>query len=418
MTNSLYAVIDLKSFYASCEIASRGMDIFTTPLIVSDPERNESSIVMSTSPILKEKYHLPNVCRRREVPKDIPGLIIAQPRMAYYLEMSAKVISILLDYVSEEDLHVYSVDEAFINIGPYLSLSKLSPKDFCLEIMAEIKKETGLVATSGIGPNMFMAKVCLDNEGKKKPPFVAEWTYEDVKTKLWEIHPLSKVWGIGSATEARLAKLGIRNLEQLAKASDELLEKEFGIMGDQLKDLANGIDKSNIREKYIPKETNLSIGQTLMEDYTKEETLLIIREMCDDLCLRLRSTNQKTSLVGLMIGYSAENGGGFARQASLDIPTDDNDVLYNALKEVFFRFVEDDAPIRRLSLSFGKLGEYNYEQLDMFSSPIETLENKKLHKQLDQIAKVHGKDACLRATSLKKKSTIRERHTQIGGHKA
>ncbi|MEE3299370.1 MAG: damage repair protein, partial [Candidatus Enteromonas sp.] len=193
----LYCVIDLKSFYASCECVARGLDIFKTPLVVCDPDRSMSTIVMSSTPYLKDKYHIPNVCRRRDLP-NVENLILAQPRMAYYIEMSAKVVSIFLDYVSEEDLHVYSIDESFLHISPYLSLAKQTPEEFVAEIQKRIKKELGLTATAGIGPNMFLAKVCLDNEGKKKAPYIGRWRMEDVPTKLWSITPITKIWGISN----------------------------------------------------------------------------------------------------------------------------------------------------------------------------------------------------------------------------
>ncbi|MFA6619525.1 MAG: hypothetical protein WCS90_00110 [Bacilli bacterium] len=164
------AVIDLKSFYASCECACRHLDIFTTPLVCCDPYRSASSIVMSATPYLKKKYGIPNVCRRRDLPI-VPDMIYAVPRMSYYLQVSAKVVSILLDYVAAEDLHIYSVDESFLNLGPYLDLYHCSPEELVARIQKDIKKKLGLVATAGIGPNVFLAKIALDNEGKKKPPY-------------------------------------------------------------------------------------------------------------------------------------------------------------------------------------------------------------------------------------------------------
>ena len=179
----IIAVIDLKSFYASCECACRHLDIFTTPLVCCDPYRSSSSVVMSATPYLKKKYGIPNVCRRRDLPQ-VPGMIYAVPRMSYYLQMSARVVSIFLDYVADEDLHVYSVDESFLNLGPYLNLYHCSAEELVSSIQKDIKKKLGLVATAGIGPNMFLAKIALDHEGKKKEPFLAHWTEEDIPNKL------------------------------------------------------------------------------------------------------------------------------------------------------------------------------------------------------------------------------------------
>ncbi|MCQ2742953.1 MAG: damage repair protein [Bacilli bacterium] len=414
--NALYAVIDLKSFYASCECATRGLDIFTTPLVVCDPERTMSTIVMSVTPFLKEKYGVGNVCRRRDLP-DVEGMIIAQPRMSYYIEMSSRVVSIFLDFVDESDLHVYSIDESFLNIGPYLKAAKQTPEEFCASIQKRIKDELGLVATAGIGPNMFLAKVCLDNEGKKKPPYIGRWTMDDVQTKLWAIEPITKVWGISSGIERRLKNLGIRSLKQLACANKKLIEKEFGVIGTQLINLANGIDETNIREKYVPKEQHLNQGQTLSRDYNKDEAKLLIREMCDDICLRLRLTGMKAGVVSLYVGYGGNSNGGFNKQTSLDIPTDDNDNIYDACMRIYKESIEN-LPIRGLSVGLSKLGEYEFQQQSIFEDGETNKEKRNLYKAIDEIQLTFGRNYCLRGTALTKGSTIRERHNQIGGHKA
>lgn len=410
----VYAVIDLKSFYASCECAARGLDIFSTPLVVADKSRSANSIVMSTTPFLKANYGVPNVCRIGDLPA-IPGLIFAKPRMAYYLEMSAKVVSIFLDFLDEEDVHVYSVDESFLRLTPYLSLYKQTAEELCADIQNRIKEELGLVATVGMGPNMFLAKICLDNEGKKTPPYRAKWGYEDVKTKLWGVKPITKIWGISDGIGSHLDRLGIRSLEELALADPYWLKKEFGVLGLQLHDLANGIDRTDIREKYVPKERNLSIGQTLMRDYDGKGAKLVLREMVDDLCLRLRMAGYKTRRVGLFVGYA--NEGGFSRQASFDYPSDDNDALYAAAMRLFSRFYQGQ-PIRHLGVSFGKLGHYEFRQESIFVSPEEAAKKEQLNQALDTIKKVFGKDACLRASSLTEDSTVLTRHKQIGGHNA
>lgn len=414
MRRGTYAVIDLKSFYASCECACRGLDIFSTPLVVADPTRSANTIVMSTTPYLKEKYGIPNVCRVKSLP-DVPGMIFAKPRMAYYLQMSAKVVSIFLDFLNEEDIHVYSVDESFLYLTPYLKLYGCNEEELCFKIMKQIKDELGLVATCGLGPNMFLAKICLDNEGKKKPPYLARWTYDDVKTKLWSIRPITKIWGISDGISSHLYRLGIRDVESLAKASPYLLKREFGVLGQQLHDLANGIDNSDIREKYVPKERNISIGQTLMRDYDAKGARLVLREMNDDLCLRLRMIGNRASRVGLYVGYS--DCPGFSRQCSFDIPTDDNDDLYDHIMYLFDKFIEDK-PIRGLGISFAKLSSYSYRQNSVFVSDEEAEERRHLHLMVDAIQNRFGKDLCLRASSLCKDSTIKQRHKQIGGHNA
>jgi DNA polymerase V len=213
-------------------------------------------------------------------------MIYAVPRMSYYLQMSSKVVSIFLDFVAEEDLHVYSVDESFLNLAPYLNLYHCTPEELVQRIQKTIKDKLGLVATAGIGPNMFLAKIALDVEGKKKRAFFARWDYQDVPTKLWSISPITEIWGIARGTSTHLARIGIRSLYELAHAS-ALLEKEFGVMGKQLQDLANGRDESNIEEKYVPENVSLSNGQTLRRALSRRRGLLLLREMVDELCTGL-----------------------------------------------------------------------------------------------------------------------------------
>ncbi len=413
----VYAVIDIKSFYASCECAARGLDLFSTPLIVADPERTSSTIVMSATPYLKAKYGCPNVCRVRDLP-DIPDLIMAKPRMRYYLEMSARVVSIFLDYVDESDLHVYSIDESFLRLDPYLSLYRCSPEELVSKIQRRIKEELGLVATAGIGPNMFLAKVCLDNEGKKRPPYQARWTEENAKEKLWAIRPITKIWGIAGGIASHLSRLGIENLEALSKTDPHLMKKEFGVIGEELLRLANGIDHANIEEKYVPKARALSYGQTLMKDYDLPGARLLLREMCDELCFRLRRNACKTRCVSLMVAYSKEaHSPSFSRQKALDIATDDNDSLYATLLVLFDEFAVN-APIRALSISFASLSPYVGQQYSLFECPEAQEERHRLLETWDEIRLRYGSDALLRGTSFKKDSTIRLRHTQIGGHHA
>ena len=407
------AIIDLKSFYASCECACRHLDIFTTPLVCVDPYRSGNSVVMSVTPFLKERYGVSNVCRKKELP-DVPGMIYAVPRMSYYLTMSCKVISIFLNYIAEEDLHVYSVDESFLNIGPYLKLYKCTAEELVMRIQKDIKDKLGLLATAGIGPNMFLAKAALDNEGKKNPPYLAHWDYEDVPTKLWKINPITKIWSISTGTSNHLAKLGIRNLRELANAPAKLLEKEFGIMGSQLQDLANGKDGSDIQDKYIPNSRSLSNGQTLIKGYYPDELCLILREMNDDLANRLRDQNSAAGKVGLFIAY--EDGTAFGKSWTMPYHTDDTNTLYDAFEDILLTYGKD-VPIRNISINYGSLKESHYKQLSFFENAEEQLKRTSLDRSLDRIRKTYGKNSVLRASSLFERSTAKRRHEQIGGHR-
>lgn len=406
-------VIDMKAFYAFVECIDRGLNPFTTPLVVCDPTRGDGTIVLSVSPYLKSKG-VPSRCRRRELP-NIKGLILAQPRMAFYVQKSAEIVSIVLDFVGEDDIHVYSIDELFINLGPYLKMYNCTPKELVMKIQKTITEKTKLVTTAGVSYNMLMAKVALDTDAKKKPPFIAEWTEKDIKTKLWKIKPLSKMWGIASGYEKKLNAMGIYSVGDLAKTEKALLKKKFGVMGEQLWEHANGIDNTDLRDKYIPKETSLSLGQVLFRDYNAKEAKLILKEMNDDLCTRLRQHNQKTSRLALMIVYSAGVGGGFSHQVSLDYPTDDTDVIFKDLERLYDLYIGKE-PIRRINISFSKLTDSEYEQLSLFESEEASYKREMLQGVMDELKTKYGKNVVLRASSLLDESTAIERHNQIGGH--
>ncbi|MBR2506071.1 MAG: damage repair protein [Bacilli bacterium] len=407
------AVIDLKAFYSFVECLDRGLDPFTTPLVVCDKERGKNTIVLSVTPYLK-KHGVPSRLRIRDLPKKF-NYVYAVPRMERYIEKSSEVISILLDFFSEEDIHVYSIDEAFVDMTSYLKYYKMNPFELVRFILNTIKERTGLSATAGIGPNFFLSKVALDIYAKHEPSGIAVMNKEDIKTKLWPITPLSKIWGIGERMEARLNAMGLFTVEDIALSSKEYFIQQFGVMGEQLINHANGIDESYIREEYIPKDRSLSIGQVLFKDYTKNEIPLIIREMSDDLSLRLRLEGKVANGVSLYIGYSKE--GGFSRQLALNRPTNESSILYDALMVIFDKFIQD-FPIRRVGLNFHKLIPIpDYEQLNLFEDPEEAKERRSLQKTLDEIQMRYGKNAVLRASSLFENSTIKERHSQIGGHR-
>lgn len=408
------AVIDLKSFYASVECACRHLDPFTTPLVCCDPYRSGSSVVMSVTPFLKERYHVPNVCRKRDLPK-LPDMIYAIPRMSYYLRVSSRVLAIFLEHFAMEDIHVYSVDESFIDLTPYLKMYGKSAEDICRDLQVEIKKRCGITATVGISENMFLAKCALDLEGKKKPPFMATWTVEDGRRKLGKVYPLDKIWGIAGGMSRRLHSRGIRTYKDLQQCPTEMLETEFGIMGDQLYDLSNGSDETVISEDYEPENPSLTLGQTLNREYTGEEIELLIREMASELAVRLRASHQLAGKVSLMLGYS-DGHGMFSRQRSLPIPTDNSTVLMAALLTLS-RLAEGSLPIRSLSISYGKLSNPEFEQLSLFTDAYEEDERRSLDEATDAIRQMYGKDAILKASALLDASTIKMRHGNIGGHK-
>lgn len=407
-------VIDLKAFYAYVECVDRGLDPWKAPLIVADKERGTNTIILSVSPYLKSKG-VPSRLRVKELPKGF-NYIYATPRMERYIERSCEIVNIFMDYVAEEDIHVYSIDEAFLDVTSYLSYYKMDGVQLARTIINDIKERTGLQATAGVGNNLFQAKVALDIYAKKSPEWIGTLFNEDVQTKLWPISPLVDVWGIGPQTEKKLNNMGIFTVEALAKSDRDYFRKIFGIMGDQLIDHANGIDESDMHEHYIPKETSITFGQTLFRDYSKDEAPLLIRELNDDLAAKLRAREEMTSVVHMSIIYSG-NLGGFGRQLSLIRPTDDTDELFNALMTIYNKFIVD-LPIRGVHIAYGQLRpRLQNEQLDLFISPEKQEANRNLQLMIDKLHDKYGKDILLRASSLLDSSTVLERHSFIGGHR-
>ena len=413
MSRGKIAVIDLKAFYAFVECVERNLNPFTTPLAVTDTSRGDGSIVLSVSPFLKA-MGVPSRCRRRELPK-LDNMVYAKPRMQLYIEKSSLVTSIILDFIGEDDIHVYSIDEVFINLEPYLKLYNKTPYGLVKMIQAKIFQETKLVTTAGISYNMFLAKVALDLDGKKKAPYITEWKEKDIALKLWPVKPLSKVWGISSGYERKLNALGIYTVGELAKTDRQFLVKKFGIIGGQLYDHANGIDDTNIREKYVPEDTSFSLGQVLFRDYSYLEAPLIIKEMCDDLASRLRDKELVGKTFYLSVGYSLTNDGSFSHRISLDVPTNDEEAIYHSLMEIYDKYIEDK-PIRRIHLGVSSFENSGEEQLSLFENYQTKKEQENLKKAIDILKKRYGKNIILRGTSLLKESTIKERHEQIGGH--
>ncbi len=413
MAERVIAVIDLKSFYSYVECVDRGLDPFTTPLIVADKERGPNTIVMSVTPYLKS-FGIPSVLRVKELPKKF-NYIFATPRMTRYVEKSAQIVALFMRYFAKEDIHVYSIDESFIDMTSYLKYYDKTPVELVQMIIDAIKDETGLMATAGIGDNFFLAKVALDIYAKHEKTGIATMHKEDVPTKLWPITPLSKIWGIGSRLERRLNSYSIFTVQDLAFSNRDFIKAKLGIIGEQLIDHANGIDESDIHENYVPKETSFSLGQTLIRDYTKDEVPLLLREMVDDLSLRLRNEEKLTSVVSLGVAY-AKLQGGFSRQMTLLGATDESEKLLEAIMEIYKKHIQD-IPIRQLYISFGKLTSRRSQQLNIFEDTEKQVQNHNLQLAVDKLHNRYGKDIITRASALLDESTVKMRHGQIGGHR-
>lgn len=413
MKKRVIAVIDLKAFYSYVECLDRGLDPWKEPLVVADKDRGTNTIVLSVSPFLK-KQGIPSRCRIKELPKKYK-YIYAVPRMERYLEKSAQVIDVLYHFVAEEDVHVYSIDEAFVDLTTYLKYYNKTPLQMVTTIINQIKEETGLQATAGIGDNFFLAKIALDIYAKKERNGIARVGTNDIKEKLWPITPLSKVWSIGPRMELRLNKIGLFTVKDIALSNLDYLRDKFGVIGEQLWRHANGIDEADIHEKYEPKERSLSLSQVLFRDYNQKEAITIIREMVDTLASRMRNENKMTKVVAIYVGYS-KNMGGFARRSTLLAPTDDTELLLKAILEIYHMYIKD-LPIRTIGINFGGLAESTYQQLNMFEDDKEQIKRRNLQKTMDKLHSKFGKNSVLRASSLLEESTIKERNNFIGGHR-
>ena len=412
MEKRTIAVIDLKAFYSYVECLDRGLDPWTTPLVVADKERGTNTIVLSVSPYLK-KQGIPSRCRIKELPKKFK-YVYAVPRMERYLEKSADVIGVLYHFVAEEDVHVYSIDEAFVDLTTYLSYYKMTPLQMVTTIINQIKEETGLQATAGIGDNFFLAKVALDIYAKKAKNGIARLQSNEIKEKLWPITPLHKVWSIGDRTEAKLNAMNIFTVKDIATSNPDYLESKFGVMGEQLWRHANGIDDADIHEKYEPKERSLSLGQVLFRDYRKDEAITIIREMVDTLTSRMRNENKMCNTVSLYVGYSKRMGG-FARRATLLSATDDSKTILEAVLEIYRKHITD-LPIRHIGIYYGGLVPASHQQLSLFEDDEKQVARRNLQKAVDKLHSKYGNNSVLRASSLLEESTIKERNEYIGGH--
>lgn len=406
--------IDLKSFFASVECVSRGLDPFTTPLVVADPDRKGGAITLAVTPYMKS-LGVPSRGRIYEIPKNIK-YIIAKPRMSLYIEKSKEVINTFLDFVSIDDMHVYSIDESFLDVTDYLKLYKMDDITLAKKIMNEITKRTGLTSTCGIGPNLLLAKVALDIESKHSPDFIAKWTYDDIKTKLWNIEPLDSMWGIGSKTAKKLNDLGIKKVGDINKYSKEFYKKRFGILGEELWEHANGIDYSNIKDQnYEIKNKSYGLSQILYKDYTILNITLIIREMVSKITKRLRTNKKVCNTIGFGIEYSKNVGGGFYHSLKLNESTDNEEKIYEVCISIFNNYVED-LPIRKVNISLGKIENNNYKQLNLFESNEEINKNDNMNKVIDEITNKFGDNAILKASSLYEYSTIKKRNNTLGGH--
>ena len=417
-----FICIDLKSFYASVECVERGLDPFKTNLVVADPTRSQSTICLAITPAMK-KLGVKNRCRIHEIPADIE-YITAMPRMQLYIDYSARIYSIYLRYISKEDIHVYSIDECFMDVTNYLSLYHMTEKEMAVELMDAVMKETGITATAGIGTNLYLAKVAMDIVAKHVDDHIGILNEISYRQQLWDHRPLSDFWRIGSRTEKKLAGYGIHTMGDIAYTSvtsEDWLYKMFGIDAELLIDHAWGLESCDIHDikNYHTEEHSLSNGQVLMRNYSFEEAAVVVREMTDVLVLDLVSKGLITGSVTLWIAYDHRyerpSSHGTVRLTSL---TNSSSTIMDEVDKLYQKITDRHTGIRRIEICANRVMPEGYLQYDLFTDPATVEKEKNLQQAILDVKKRYGKNAIMRGANLLDCSTYRERNNQIGGHRA
>ena len=416
MDERMYLCIDLKSFYASCECVESGLDSMKAKIVVSDPARGKWEICLAVSPALKA-MGVKNRCRIFEIP-DCIDYIVALPRMKLYMEYSVKIYSIYLKYISKDDIHVYSIDEVFIDITDYMKIYGMSAKELAKMLIDKVLEETGIYATVGIGTNLFLAKVALDITAKHARTRMGYLDKREFERLVWHHRPITDIWNVGRGIAARLEKYGVYDLFGVTAMSEDTLYREFGVNAEYLIDHAYGRESCTIKDikSYESKSSSISNGQILFEDYNYDDALLVLREMVDMLSLDLVDKNLLTGSISLMVGYSKDEikpAGGTKRLGEY---TNSSKKLVSYFTDYYKKTVKRGYPIRRLNIGFNNLIEDNYLTIDIMGENEDEKKEHDLQKTVIAIKKKYGKNAILRATSLEEKATGQIRNKLIGGH--
>ncbi len=495
-----YIAIDLKSFYASVECVDRGLDPLSTNLVVADVSRTEKTICLAVSPSLKaygiggrarlfevvQRVNEVNYERRQAAGWHMKGkshddlelkahpdleldYIAAPPRMAHYMKVSTKVYETYLKYIAPEDIHVYSIDEVFMDVTAYLDSYKMTAHELAMKMIRDVLKTTGITATAGIGTNMYLCKVAMDIMAKKTPADkdgvrIAELNEMTYREQLWDYRPLTKFWRVGRGIVERLAPYGIDTMGKVARMSlqnEGLLYRLFGVNAELLIDHAWGWEPCTMEavKAYRPESNSLSSGQVLQSAYDWRKARVVVQEMADQTALNLVSRKLVTDQVILTVGYDRESLARtdiqvryegeittdfYGRQVpkhahgsiSLPRPTSSSKLITEAVLNLFDQNVNKDLLVRRMNLTVNHVVDESSvvtntapEQLDLFTD-YEALEKKRQEEQafLDKerrmqeaqlaIKRRFGKNAILRGLNFEEGATAKERNAQIGGHKA
>ncbi len=471
--------IDLKSFYASAECAKRKLDPLDANLVVADEARTDKTICLAVSPSLKA-YGIKGRCRLFEVKaavkainekrlkaapggrfvgksvyeselKKDPGLeldfLIAKPNMAHYLEVSSQIYEIYLKYVAPSDIHVYSIDEVFMDVTHYLGMFRMDSRQLAMTMIKDVLKQTGITATAGIGPNFYLCKVAMDVVAKKIPADkdgvrIAQLDELSYRKQLWTHEPITDFWRVGRGISERLASLGLYTMGDVARFSltqEDLLYKTFGVNAELLIDHAWGQEPCTMEDikNYKPRSGSLSVGQVLSCPYEFSKAKLVAKEMADEISLSLVEKDLKADAVSLYIAYDQdfppEYNGPFALdyygrlcpksahgQVKFGTPTSNASLLKTAVAQIFESVVNKKLLVRRLGLGVECKQKAYSEQPNLFTQEVAEVSPKE-KKQLEAalaIKKRFGKNMLIRAADLEEGATAKARNSQIGGHNA
>ncbi len=437
-----YLAIDLKSFYASVECVERGLDPLKARLVVADPERTDKTICLAVSPALKA-YGIPGRPRLFEVNEKARRLgidfMVAPPRMARYMEVSAQVYSIYLRFVTPEDIHVYSVDEVFIDATSYLEPLGLSAHDFAARLMRTVLAKTGITSTAGIGPNLYLAKVAMDIEAKHAQPDadgvrIASLTEESYRRKYWTHRPLTDFWRLGPGIAARLEAAGLHTLGDVARCSlgeapalhsEALLYKLFGVGAELVIDHAWGWEPCTLADikAYKPASASVGSGQVLPTPYRKDRARVVATEMADQLSLTLVERRLLTDRLVLNVHYDDRQRKPVRGTARLGRWTSSSQQIRDSVSALFERIVDASLPVRRLSVVAAAVvreEERPAEQGSLFGAEEQERSDRRERAQQEAILNIRrrfGRNAILRGMDFEEGATTMERNNQIGGHR-
>lgn len=415
----MYICIDLKSFYASVECVDRKLDPLTTRLVVADATRSQKTICLAISPAMK-KLGIKNRCRVFEIPENLE-YIMAPPRMQRYIDVSADIYGIYLKYIAKEDIHVYSIDEVFLEVTDYLGMYQMSAQQLASKIMDDVLRTTGITATCGIGTNMYLAKVALDISAKHVKGNIAFLNEALYQKTLWNHRPITDFWRVGAGIAKRLERHGIYTMKDIAMAKEELLYSLIGIDAELLIDHAWGKEPTTIAQikAYKPKHNSLTSGQVLCSERSHEEGKLIVKEMVDLLCLELVDKGLVTDSVSMQIGFENRLELPPARgTTTLPIATSSAKTMLPYIEQLYEKIIPPERGVRRVNMSFNNVVDEAYQQYNLFVDPAELERERRIQHAMIDIKKKFGKNAILKGMNLEEGATTIERNQQIGGHKS